>query len=571
MNRKALMFLVSLLIFHSSVVFAAEYQIYWGDIHFHTSYSDDAYIIQDDLGRTPGRPDAALLYASDVASLDFAALTDHAEHIELYRDREGNLIPDAAGNPIDEWQDSIVQTAPEKAPAGMVVFLGFEYTKTAEDEARNPVPGAGHKCVIFKNGVPPLPISAVQGKPLAGSPYAALPSDLWNTLDAGGYEYMTIPHHPAKGTSAVISPETNMSTDWNYVNAQRQPLVEVFSVHGSSDYSGCPDEVDGFLPERSVESALNLWLTTGNPGYQMGLVGSTDGHLSRPGSVEPESPDNMVHQEGDFTGGLVAALATGKTRDALWDALTHRRAYGTSGPRIKIHKFSILYKGKTYMMGETVPCKGDETPQITLEVDVETDTNDPEILVITKSTQEEPVSEGVLPSTGQPWILQTAADHALCTVWDGKRVTLRVTDTITSVRSYYRLTVRQKPTTRYTWNTFAREYQQIQTKERAWSSPIFVFLSPVLYVSRSDPTCGGKSPCYQTIQGALNDAPDGAVIKIAAGTYPEELVKGNAGSVSFSCNWNESFTSRTEESSTSANSLNTRQGTLNIDGITLTQ
>ena len=37
-----------------------------------------------------------------------------------------------------------------------------------------------------------------------------------------------------------------MSTDWSYTNRERQMLVEVFSVHGSSDYIGCEDEVDGF-------------------------------------------------------------------------------------------------------------------------------------------------------------------------------------------------------------------------------------------------------------------------------------------------------------------------------------
>ncbi len=287
---------------------------------------------------------------------------------------------------------------------------------------------------------------------MADSPYAALPSDLWARLEAGGFDYITIPHHPAKGTSAIISPETNMSTDWDYVNPSRQPLVEVFSVHGSSDYEGCPDEVDGFVSERSVEAALNLWLSTGNSGYQLGIIASTDGHLSRPGSVEPETPENMVHQEGDYTGGLVAALATGKTREAIWDALVHRRVYGTTGPRIKINKFSITYNGTDYQMGETILCGQPAQPQVTIQVDVETDTNEPELVVVTKSTIESPVSGGVLFSTGQPWVQQTETDHSLCTTWAGKRVTMTLTDTITSARTYYRLTIRQKPTTRYTWN-----------------------------------------------------------------------------------------------------------------------
>ena len=44
-----------------------------------------------------------------------------------------------------------------------------------------------------------------------------------------------------------------------------------------------------------------------------------------------------------------------------------------------------------------------------------------------------------------------------------------------------------------------------------------------LYVNRADPTCGGQSPCFSTIQAAINAAGPGNVIQIQAGTYPEQL------------------------------------------------
>jgi hypothetical protein len=312
----------------SSVAGAA---IYWGDLHCHSAYSDDGYVIQLNKGLVPQPPESSLAYARGTAHLDFMAFTDHAEFLEFYRDNHGNLIPDDNGKAIDEWEDTVALTRNSLNLPDIIVFGGFEYTKTAEDENRNPVVGAGHKCVIFKDQRLPLkPISSVDGAPAnRPNPYAALPSDLWRMLDQSGCPYITIPHHPAKGASAPVSPETSMITDWNFVNAKNQPLVEVFSVHGSSDYDGCPDPVDGFTATSSVEAALNLWLTTADPGYKLGLVGSTDGHLSRPGSVEPESPDNMVHQEGDYTGGLVAVIAPEKSRDAIWYALTHKRVYGT--------------------------------------------------------------------------------------------------------------------------------------------------------------------------------------------------------------------------------------------------
>jgi len=50
-----------------------------------------------------------------------------------------------------------------------------------------------------------------------------------------------------------------------------------------------------------------------------------------------------------------------------------------------------------------------------------------------------------------------------------------------------------------------------------------------LYVDDDDPTCGGNSPCYPTIQAAINAASAGDTINVAAGTYPEQLVIDRAG------------------------------------------
>ena len=46
---------------------------------------------------------------------------------------------------------------------------------------------------------------------------------------------------------------------------------------------------------------------------------------------------------------------------------------------------------------------------------------------------------------------------------------------------------------------------------------------PTRYVNNTDPTCGGKSPCYSTIQNAVNAALPGDTIQIQAGTYAEKI------------------------------------------------
>ncbi|HEV8719169.1 MAG TPA: tandem-95 repeat protein [Candidatus Binatia bacterium] len=47
--------------------------------------------------------------------------------------------------------------------------------------------------------------------------------------------------------------------------------------------------------------------------------------------------------------------------------------------------------------------------------------------------------------------------------------------------------------------------------------------STALYVNRTDPTCGGQSPCFATIQAAIDVAQPRTTIRIQAGTYPEQL------------------------------------------------
>ncbi len=45
----------------------------------------------------------------------------------------------------------------------------------------------------------------------------------------------------------------------------------------------------------------------------------------------------------------------------------------------------------------------------------------------------------------------------------------------------------------------------------------------IRHVSRADATCGGQSPCYQSIQAAVNAAQPGDTVQIQPGTYVEQL------------------------------------------------
>jgi hypothetical protein len=70
----------------------------------------------------------------------------------------------------------------------------------------------------------------------------------------------------------------------------------------------------------------NLYLQNG---YELGFIAASDDHRSKPGRAP-----GLFFSPQLQPGGLAAAIAPAKTRDAIFDALRARSAYATSGDRI---------------------------------------------------------------------------------------------------------------------------------------------------------------------------------------------------------------------------------------------
>jgi hypothetical protein len=127
-------------------------QILFGDLHVHTTYSTDAFQWALPLnGGTGAFPLAdACDFARYCASLDFWAITDHAE----------------ASTPL-RWQrtkDSIRQCqriAGDGPEPDLVSFVGFEWTQVG----RTPDDHYGHQNVIFRD----LDDKAIAARPIASS------------------------------------------------------------------------------------------------------------------------------------------------------------------------------------------------------------------------------------------------------------------------------------------------------------------------------------------------------------------------------------------------------------------
>jgi hypothetical protein len=96
-----------------------------------------------------------------------------------------------------------------------------------------------------------------------------------------------------------------------------ETLVEICSIHGSSEHSGCR-----FCIYNPVEGAF-VYDALGR-GYRLGLIGSGDTHDGHPGQ----------RSVGAAAGGIFGVFAPELTREAVWDAFRRRHVYATTGAKI---------------------------------------------------------------------------------------------------------------------------------------------------------------------------------------------------------------------------------------------
>ena len=88
------------------------------------------------------------------------------------------------------------------------------------------------------------------------------------------------------------------------------------------------------------------------------------------------------------------------------------------------------------------------------------------------------------------------------------------------------------------------------------------------YVNQSDATCGGNSPCYTSIQAAINAESTGATILIAQGKYPEPITLNEPKTLTLSGGWNSSYETQTSNT-TFIGQLTASQGSLTLGTITI--
>ena len=295
-------------------------QILFGDLHVHSTFSLDAFMMALPTGGGEGAHPVsdACDFARHCSALDFWSINDHA----------------LAQTPRS-WQETVTAMRQCDAIGGddpdVIPFLGWEWTQIGT----NPDNHYGHKNVILRGlgeeDVPTRPIaaspppdatdrntSALQPSPFVmgglalarpnqdtfdliryfdrmvgvpfcpdGVPVRDLPKDcresvltpneLFAKLDDWGFDSMVIPH----GTTWGFYTPAGSAWDKQFTehDPKRQTLIEVFSGHGNSEEyrdfanvridedgnESCPEPTDDFLPScwRAGEIITERCLATG--------------------------------------------------------------------------------------------------------------------------------------------------------------------------------------------------------------------------------------------------------------------------------------------------------------------
>jgi len=262
--------------------FRAGCNLYWGDFHCKSRYSDGARTV-----------DECIEYARDTARLDFAAVTDH--------EAPGGYLND------QQWTATQETVARFNDPPRFVTLLGYEWSGSGEEWFQ------GHLCVYYRGGKGSLLRSKISEFSTAAQLMRMLKSK----------DAIVIPHHPA-------GPLRTHTSEWPVVNDEAEPLVEIYSKWGSYEWHGAPLAVQGGRKKAYVLSALRR-------GHRLGFVGGSNSHYGMPGSEVDETPRDKL---ACARPGLTAVFCKALTRETLFDALRARHCYATTGARI-VADFSV--------------------------------------------------------------------------------------------------------------------------------------------------------------------------------------------------------------------------------------
>ena len=284
------------------------------------------------------------------------------------------------------WQRTINAAEEYNDPGHFTAFIGYEWTSLVTGNNM-------HRVVIYRDGADKgsqmVPYTTY---PPYGSPN---PRDLWKWLesyeDKTGGDVLAIAHNGnlANGIMFPIKAQYDKKKlDKEYVTERIkwEPLYEVTQIKGDgeahpflspndefADYETwdignldtvptikTDDMLAGEYAREALKSGLAIEARLGTNPYKFGLIGSTDSHtglataqednfFGKHTGAEPK-PERMEHpflknEKGTIMGwgmvssGLAAVYAKDNSRASIFDAMSRKEVYATTGSRMMVRFF----------------------------------------------------------------------------------------------------------------------------------------------------------------------------------------------------------------------------------------
>lgn len=252
------------------------FNLFWGDAHCNVRiYQQDRW---DDI------------FAEAARILDFFPVAYYPfEHVKYGRGLDVETVRNLPQFQ-DHWKTINELTAKYHEPGQFVTFPGYEWHGNRER-------WGDHNVFFPKEGCPLL--------------------DTWDLPDLVAelkrYDAVAFPHH-----TGYMPGERGK--DWSFHDPETIPLAEIFSAHGCSESDDTPVPMirnTNMGPRTSGGTIVDGLLR----GHKFGIMASNDSHHGFAGT---------------YGVGLMGIYAGELTREAVWEAVRSRRAYGVTGDRIQL-------------------------------------------------------------------------------------------------------------------------------------------------------------------------------------------------------------------------------------------
>ena len=325
-----------------TTVSAQETRLYWGDTHLHTSYSPDAYLMQN----RSADPDTAYRYAKGYpvvhpyhkaririgTPLDFLVVSDHGEFMGVIpmllqgdervagtetgkrylewvkQGREiemfGELIaqvngvvpvnPDLNNPEINAyvWGEIMAAADRHNEPGKFTAFMGWEWSSTPQGQNL-------HRVVVMKgskdNGSKFIPYTSLDSD---------RPEDLWDWLDKtseeAGTDFLAIPHNSNISGGLMFplvdSDGRGVNPEYAKLRMRWEPVVEMTQIKGDSETHPRLSPNDEFADYETYEHLIAVEGVEAPSMFSDGFLGT----LSDEDRALIEAQEPAIVERGDY-------------------------------------------------------------------------------------------------------------------------------------------------------------------------------------------------------------------------------------------------------------------------------